>query len=287
MELLDLAEGEKAAVALAKEGAFPASMRDDQCFREAQRKAICALTTNDFIACGLDGLLQKPYKGKIHLLVSDLYPDLGVRPWELSSTPKKFFQKKENRIAAIRWVAHMLRKRPEEYSKEERRVADLRRKDLEMMTLEDWRIWNRLTEKDPLALTTDDLKRFRIAKILDHAEGEHKLAQLVCEAYPNRNYRVWQMKYGIKRYFAHPVLGRERRVEAVKYAAAFLKKQIWELTYDDINAQSYQILRSYPVNAVIFAMWEADNSITPQRLKNKPLERTIRIFEEWKAKQAA
>ena len=286
MESAGLAEEEKTAAALAKEG-IGLDYRQTLHFREAQRKAFCSINTHDFIDCGLDGLLQKPYQGKIHFLAFELYPELGIRPWQLSSTPKNYFEKKENRVAAIRWVASMLRKKPEEYNPEEKMVAQLRKADMEMMTLGDWRAWNRLTEKDPLALTSCDLKKFGIEKILDHAKGEHRLAQLVCEAYPERKYRAWQMKYGIKGYFSHPAFGRERRVEAIRYTAELLKKPVCMLTGDDLNAQSCEILCSYPVNAVLFAAWEADHSITPESLKHSPSMRTIGIFNEWKLKQAA
>jgi len=286
MESADLAVEEKASAGLAKEGT-ELDYRQAMHFREAQRKAFCTINTQDFICCGLDGMLQKPYQGKIHLIASGLYPELGIRPWQLSSTPKNYFEKKENQDAAIRWVASMLRKKPEEYDGEERRVAQLRKTGMEMMTSDDWRVWNRLTEKDPLTLTTGDLRRFGIGKLLDHVEGGHKLAQMVCGAYPKRNYRIWQMKCGIKGYFSHPTLGRERRVEAIKYTAALLKKPICRLIGDDLNSQSCEILSSYPVNAVIFAIWEADHSITPGSLRHRPSPRTVEMFEEWKQRQAA
>jgi len=286
MELAGLADAEKKAVELARGGAGLDYWQEQQ-LAKAQRKAFSILKNSDFTECGLSGLIQKPYDGKIHLIASDLYPHLGMQPWQLSSTPKNYFEKKENRIAAIHWVAFMRRKKPEEYSSEERRVAQLHEKDLTMMDLEDWRTWNCLREKDPLALVTDDLKRFGIAKIMDHVKGEHKLAQLVCEAYPKRDYRVWQMKHGIKGYFSHPELGSARRVEAIRHTAERLKKSIRQLTREDLDSQSSEILNSYPASALIFAMWEADHSITLENFGRRLQLRTVELFEEWRRQQAA
>ncbi len=63
------------------------------------------ITARDFISNRLDGLIIKQYKGSVYLAVTEAFPELEIKPWEMASTPKGFYQDIENRIAATRWLA--------------------------------------------------------------------------------------------------------------------------------------------------------------------------------------
>jgi len=40
----------------------------------------------------------------VYNAVIEAYPELGIRQWEMKVTPRGFFSKKENRVAAMRWI---------------------------------------------------------------------------------------------------------------------------------------------------------------------------------------
>ncbi|MFA6328828.1 MAG: hypothetical protein WCY41_05265 [Candidatus Micrarchaeia archaeon] len=282
-----LTQAEAQAVSRHRQGPETLSYTEEAAFRQAQRKAICCLHEQDFKDSGLNGMFQKPYQSKLHLLAESLYPELSIEPWELAETPTNYFESKENRNRAIRWLAGMMKKRIEDYTPEERRVHEIWKNSVEDMTGHDWQVLARLREKNPLLLIAGDLRTYGIEKLLTHVPGEHPLATAVCDAYPERNYRVWQMKGGPHGYFSDPKHGRERRVEAVIYIAALLGKKVRELTMKDLDSQACTILDCYPVHSAIFAIWEADMTVVPEMLARKPNLRTILAFEEWKGKQAA
>ncbi|MCK4319657.1 hypothetical protein KAW38_03745 [Candidatus Micrarchaeota archaeon] len=68
------------------------------------------VTWNDFRDNRLGGLLVGHYKSSPYLAIRDAYPK--IKEWEMISTPRSFFDKKENRIKAIKWMIEKLNKNP-------------------------------------------------------------------------------------------------------------------------------------------------------------------------------
>lgn len=69
------------------------------------------LELKDFTENGFAGLI-KYYRGSLYLIIKDVYPNRKMMPWELGKTPKGYFDKKENRVAAIKWLVEKLKKTP-------------------------------------------------------------------------------------------------------------------------------------------------------------------------------
>ena len=71
------------------------------------------VTTRDFYENRLAGLFHNSYGGSPHAVISDAYPE--VKPWEMTKTPRNYFDDKALRITAIRWlVEERLRRDPRE-----------------------------------------------------------------------------------------------------------------------------------------------------------------------------
>jgi hypothetical protein len=70
------------------------------------------LTQKDFEDNRLGGLICFYYKNSPHLVVTKAFPELDIKPWEMKVTPNGFYDKKETRIAAIKWLIEKLKKDP-------------------------------------------------------------------------------------------------------------------------------------------------------------------------------
>jgi len=76
------------------------------------------LTVEDFNKNRLRGVL--PYYGNSpYAAVNEAYPELNIKPWEMIQTPRGFYEKKENRIAAVKWLVEKLNKDPRDLTVED------------------------------------------------------------------------------------------------------------------------------------------------------------------------
>ena len=89
------------------------------------------INTDDFRNNGLGGLLNY-YKGSPYLALVEAdyaYSENEIKeqngqfgtdkiyPWEMTSAPNKFYHKKENRVAAVKWLTWKLNKEPREITR--------------------------------------------------------------------------------------------------------------------------------------------------------------------------
>ncbi len=75
------------------------------------------LVAKDFHRNRLGGLLAHHFNGSPFAAASKTYPRERIREWEMVSTPRIFFKKKQNRIAAVEWLVDKLAKDPREIKK--------------------------------------------------------------------------------------------------------------------------------------------------------------------------
>ena len=72
----------------------------------------------DFLDNQLTGLINH-YGGSPYKAVSDAFPELGIWEWEMAATPRNFFDSKEHRVAATKWLVEKLGKDPRDLNKQD------------------------------------------------------------------------------------------------------------------------------------------------------------------------
>lgn len=72
----------------------------------------CDLKYGHFCRRGLYGLVHRHYSSSPYKAVCEAYPELGIKQWEMSTTPHNFYDKKKNRVAAVLWLKEKLGKEP-------------------------------------------------------------------------------------------------------------------------------------------------------------------------------
>ncbi len=77
------------------------------------------LTKEDFEKNRLWGLICHHYGNSPYEAVNEAYPELNIKPWEMIQTPRGFYEKKENRIAAVKWLVEKLNKDPRDLTVED------------------------------------------------------------------------------------------------------------------------------------------------------------------------
>jgi hypothetical protein len=73
----------------------------------------------DFLDNKQGGLITHYFKSSPYRAVSETYPELGIRPWEMAATPQGVYGKKKNRGDAVRWLVAKLKKNPRDVTKED------------------------------------------------------------------------------------------------------------------------------------------------------------------------
>ena len=81
------------------------------------------ITQEDFYSNRLGGLLPNYYNGSPYAALKDAGYDF--HPWEMCGTPKAFYESKDNRIAAVRWLVDKLKKDPRDITAEDFRSKRL------------------------------------------------------------------------------------------------------------------------------------------------------------------
>jgi hypothetical protein len=69
------------------------------------------ITQDDFISNRVYGAM-KQHGDSPYSAISEAFPELEINPWEMLQTPHGFYKKKENRVAAVRWLVEKLGKDP-------------------------------------------------------------------------------------------------------------------------------------------------------------------------------
>ena len=78
------------------------------------------IRVEDFTSNHLGGLLRAYYNNSPYAAISDAYPELDIKQWEMSFTPLNFYKDPNNRIAAIKWlVEEKLKKDPRDITAED------------------------------------------------------------------------------------------------------------------------------------------------------------------------
>lgn len=70
------------------------------------------LSADDFTQNRLGGLLFEIYNGSIYAAVTEAFPELNIKGWEMAIAPQGFYLVKENRIEACEWLAKKLYYKP-------------------------------------------------------------------------------------------------------------------------------------------------------------------------------
>ncbi|MDE1851902.1 MAG: hypothetical protein KGH69_04420 [Candidatus Micrarchaeota archaeon] len=112
------------------------------------------ITWDHFINNRLRALMTY-YNNSPYAAVSEAYPELKIRPWEMKHTPNHTYESKDTRIEATRWLVER-------------------------------------TVKDPRKLKRSHFKRHRLDGMLYHYYNSSPY-QAVQEAYPELNIRPWEM----------------------------------------------------------------------------------------------
>jgi hypothetical protein len=121
------------------------------------------LGKNDFNDAGLAGLLNNRYGGSPYQAVSEGFPELAIRPWEMAVTPQRLFDSADNRVAAVRWLVDK-------------------------------------TGKVPQQLTTRDFYSHGLSVLICHKYGSSPWAA-VTEAFPELDIKAWEMSKTPQGYF--------------------------------------------------------------------------------------
>ena len=189
------------------------------------------ITKKNFTENSLEGLLSHYFSGSSYRAVAEAFPELGIMPWKMSKTPGGFFQVKENRIQAFRWLAEKLKKHPREitgvdlernklYSLErackyniheliEEAFPELGMKPWEVMqvprTLFDskkmrisavrWLVEEK-EKKDPREIVGDMFDKHGLSGLINRRYGG-SCYSAIAEAYPELDIKPWEMKGGV------------------------------------------------------------------------------------------
>jgi len=149
------------------------------------------ITADDFNKNKLGGLFVKYYHSSPYDAVKEAFPEMGIKPWEMIKTSMGFYNSKENRVAATKWLVEKLK-------------------------------------KDPRDLTYDDFKNNGLIGLLHH-HYDNSPYEAVKEAFPEMGIKPWEMKITPQGFYQK----KENRTAAVKWLAEKLKKDPRDITKED------------------------------------------------------
>jgi len=148
------------------------------------------ITQEDFESNRLRGLLPY-YSGSPHKAVSEAFPEFDIKPWEMIVTPRGFYEEKENRVAAVKWLVKKL-------------------------------------DKDLRNVTQEDFHSNRLGGLLN-AHYSDSPYEAVSKAFPKLKIKPWEMKETPNRFYKK----KENRVKAVKWLVENLDKDPRDITVED------------------------------------------------------
>lgn len=224
----------------------------------------------DFEENGLVGFLHH-YKNSLYKPISELYPQL--KEWEMYKTPRNFFDKKKNRVAAVKWLCEKLGKDPRNlasddfqsnglwglafhnYSNSPFKAVSEAYSELGIKAWEMWQTPNRFFDKkknrveamtwlveklgkDPQELSKDDFLQNGLASLL---HSHNSIYQAVAEAFPERGINPWEMSVTPMNFFDV----KKNRIKALKWLIAKLGKDACDLQTEDFHKGLESLLFAY------------------------------------------
>jgi|GEM_PF-6133397 len=260
------------------------------------------LTTDDFYSNRLGGLMNiNHYSGSVYAAVSEVFPRQNIMPWEMITTPMRFFEKRENRIKAVKWLAKKLDKDPRDLTTDDfysNRVTGVLRNSQDSIHksvdeafpeqgIKPWEMTvthpgffdkreNRIKavkwlakklDKDPRDLTVDDFTMNRLGGLFCHhyASSPYKA---VTEAFPEKEVMPWEMIVTPRGFFE----SRENRVEAIKWLAKKVGNDPRDLNTDDFTMNRLGGLMNHYSGSIYAAVSEAfpEQGIKPWEMNVTP-----------------
>jgi endonuclease III-like uncharacterized protein len=250
------------------------------------------LTQKDFEDNRLGGLICFYYKNSPHLVVTKAFPELDIKPWEMKVTPNGFYDKKETRIAAIKWLIEKLKKDPRDLTQEDfykNRLSGLYaghydaccykavKEAFPEMEIKPWEMVvtprsffdnkkNRISavkwllqrlEKDPRDLTQEDFCDNRLTGLLTH-QYKGSPYKAIEEAFSELDIKPWEMKKTPNGFYDK----KETRIAAIKWLIEKLKKDPRDICVTDFTENGlYGLLEHHslsPYKAIKEAFPEMD-----------------------------
>jgi len=258
------------------------------------------ITKKDLDKNKLGGLLASYYNKSPYKAVKEAFPEMDIKPWEMASTPRKFYEKGENRVAAVKWLIEKLKKDPRDLTQEDfmrnrfgglcgeyynNSLYEAVKEAFPEKNIMPWEMKRTITgfyekkenrvaavkwlieklKKDPRDLTQEDFKDNGLTGLLTHYTGSPYKA--IKEAFPD--IKFWEMIITPKGFYEK----KENRVAAVKWLIEKLKKDPRDLTQEDFKDNGLTgLLNHYyngsPYEAVKEAFPEMD--IKPWEMASTP-----------------
>jgi len=222
------------------------------------------LTQKDFYENRLVGLLNHYYNSSPYKAVKEVFHELNIKPWEITRTLRGFFDKKENRVVAVKWLVEKLKKDPRDLTGEdfyENRLVGLLNHYYNSSPYEavketfpelDIKAWEMVKtpngfynikengvaavkwlveklKKDPRDLTGEDFYENRLGGLSVYYNGSPYKA--VKEAFPEMNIKPWEMAITLMGFYKK----KENRIEAVKWLVEKTGKDPRNLTQNDFK----------------------------------------------------
>jgi hypothetical protein len=172
------------------------------------------VTYEDFYKNRLSGLFDEHYNSSPYVAISEAFHEMDIKPWEMTMTPRGFYENKENRVAAVKWLIEKLK-------------------------------------KDPRDLTMEDFYSNGLAGLLTDYYGGSPY-EAVREAFPE--VKPWEMIVTPRELFDD----KKNRIDAVKWLVEKLKKDPRDLTKKDFNGNRLTGLFHYYNDSPYEAVKEAD-----------------------------
>ncbi len=201
------------------------------------------LIHDDFQENKLGSLLNLRYSASPHLAVSEAFPELDIKPWEMSKAPSGFYNEKENCIAAVKWLVQKL-------------------------------------GKDPRDMELDDFHRNGLGGLMSNDHHGNSPFSAVSEAFPELDIKPWEMKETPHGFYTK----KENRAAAVRWLVQKLEKDPRDLKRDDFdsnrlgNIMNYCNYRLHPAVAEAFPEikpWEME--VTPRGFYEKKENRIAAV----------
>ena|GEM_PF-1875520 len=139
------------------------------------------LSTDDLEDNGLRSI-RRYCDESVFKAVTEAYPEKGIKAWEMATTPMRFFNATQNRIAAVKWLC-------------ETKLAKSGK------------------PKDPRSLICDDFKNNRLGGLIQYPHYCFSTFKAASEAYPEQGINEWEMATTPMSFYEET----ENRIAAVRW----------------------------------------------------------------------
>jgi len=221
-----------------------------------------AASTKDFRNYGISGVLDF-HHDVVHAAISEAYPELGIRKWEMGKASNGFFNSLENRRAVLEWILRERANGEGNRTAEETRALATLKSDPAVLTSQDWKLINRLRSKDPRDLGSRDFEATGQQHLLSIYGGSPY--RVVSALMPESGIMQWEMGCVGAGFFGK----KENRKAAIKWlvevklkcdprdmtAPLFSKNRLGGLLRDHYNSSPcLAVQEAYPEQGI--APWE-------------------------------